>query len=1185
MGKGKSRIFALIITAVFILTVFLSGQGTSKANPFRQQALDYFKKAKEAHSNGEYNKSAEFTQKAKQAIQKAKTYKVILKLEEEIGRWKPKFDYEKVRQAKKRVDTSYAYSYPVKLFADSTNAYFRADKLYSEAGKFKSNDVRAASNMLSMALDNYKEAATLLEMAGKSETIADKMQKRCDKWRKKAEKEVEKAQVIEQQIKSNAEAFTTYNEAIYHYYENGIIFDHKAQALQYYDAVDASNHFQSAIISYSNTVVRLERSAGETFKKNAQKLLAEAKELKEKNGEWYKPDDDSAFKSEMGRGEDDPREEAKEIYEEADDDLSEGQSLLDSDPAEAVKKLKDARDKFQDAYAKANSGKIDELTDKVAELRKKVKDKIDKLDAKGGSNSSYADNLNKAKSNYIDAGELHDKSKGARDYSISDAKDMLENAEDKLNEADRLLDNADAKRLAEETSKAADTVVSKLKEAEESGVSTNEDTQPDFDKAKDDLEKAKDIIAEATKGGQTNTDKLSEGASIISNANDTISKVLVTGNTDLYQRLLEQFGRIKNSFNDDMKKAKEKNADTNPYTKDIVTTAENIFKNAEKSKAQATEKEEENIKAAAEKMQEAVDYAEDALALALEALNFSISYTDSIALKKESAEMIRKAEESGARTNSKTIALLVSAESDREEGIAEYDKGEKVVEDGALSISVQHFNNAVIEFGHSIQNSETAMRLCNAVNMLYYMDDRCISWKSMSADSIKTAAYELGSEDGYIKQAMRFYNAGLALYELAKRLRENKNTNAVASASNAYENTLKAYSRAFVFAEEALKQNDKNSDPMIFADVDDNEEELKWVYIELGGGDDNIFEGEDGSDILLVKGGGQDETDPDGVEGVKDEHPLYRHLRINFPQLAGRVRMWREMSMDILTKCTNYGAHSNSLSKGTLQSAVDTYTSAEEIAEAATKMRDKKEASNRFEAAVYEYSSSFVTGEEALNLILNDSAQKLIDEVNKRREELISNNRISKGDDYDSHIVETRIIAEQARKNGDYAFAISKAENTIEFEKGIVAQEEAQRKYALAKAKMKTYKKVLNDFDKERKEAKMLLDKAWLHFEIEDYKTSVAASELVLAMIAEIELTKPLKKLPKYYKVRLILPKRESLWRIAEYEFIYGDPENWRLIYKHNKDKIDDPDVIFPGQVFVIPEREGESRSGYYEKE
>lgn len=72
-------------------------------------------------------------------------------------------------------------------------------------------------------------------------------------------------------------------------------------------------------------------------------------------------------------------------------------------------------------------------------------------------------------------------------------------------------------------------------------------------------------------------------------------------------------------------------------------------------------------------------------------------------------------------------------------------------------------------------------------------------------------------------------------------------------------------------------------------------------------------------------------------------------------------------------------------------------------------------------------------------------------------------------------------------------------------------------------------------------------------------------------------------KLPKYYIVRLIPERRDSFWRIAEYEFVYDDPWLWPRLYEKNKDILHDPenpDLIHPGMQFEIPARNGEVREG-----
>ena len=62
----------------------------------------------------------------------------------------------------------------------------------------------------------------------------------------------------------------------------------------------------------------------------------------------------------------------------------------------------------------------------------------------------------------------------------------------------------------------------------------------------------------------------------------------------------------------------------------------------------------------------------------------------------------------------------------------------------------------------------------------------------------------------------------------------------------------------------------------------------------------------------------------------------------------------------------------------------------------------------------------------------------------------------------------------------------------------------------------------------------------------------------------------------KTYTVRLIPERRDCLWRIAEYDNIYGNPRLWQRIYKANKGQIKNPDLIYPGQVFDIPPKEGD---------
>ena len=82
-----------------------------------------------------------------------------------------------------------------------------------------------------------------------------------------------------------------------------------------------------------------------------------------------------------------------------------------------------------------------------------------------------------------------------------------------------------------------------------------------------------------------------------------------------------------------------------------------------------------------------------------------------------------------------------------------------------------------------------------------------------------------------------------------------------------------------------------------------------------------------------------------------------------------------------------------------------------------------------------------------------------------------------------------------------------------------------------------------------------------------------AAEEYFTEARKLIEAHKALAVNPDYpiYVVRLIPERRDCLWRIAEYEFIYGNPWVWPKIWRRNRKLIQHPDLIYPGWKLVIP--------------
>ena len=109
------------------------------------------------------------------------------------------------------------------------------------------------------------------------------------------------------------------------------------------------------------------------------------------------------------------------------------------------------------------------------------------------------------------------------------------------------------------------------------------------------------------------------------------------------------------------------------------------------------------------------------------------------------------------------------------------------------------------------------------------------------------------------------------------------------------------------------------------------------------------------------------------------------------------------------------------------------------------------------------------------------------------------------------------------------------------------------------------------------------LDTAKADFAAGYFLTSSIEAKSALATLSGIGEFAPL---PAKYVVRLIPERRDCLWRIAEYSFIYNNPLKWPVLYEANKKTFknpSNPDLIFPGQVLVIPSVKGEARDGTWD--
>jgi tetratricopeptide (TPR) repeat protein len=95
-------------------------------------------------------------------------------------------------------------------------------------------------------------------------------------------------------------------------------------------------------------------------------------------------------------------------------------------------------------------------------------------------------------------------------------------------------------------------------------------------------------------------------------------------------------------------------------------------------------------------------------------------------------------------------------------------------------------------------------------------------------------------------------------------------------------------------------------------------------------------------------------------------------------------------------------------------------------------------------------------------------------------------------------------------------------------------------------------------------------------------KTTVPSStveqpDAVASSAAQHENESPV--LPAFYRIVL----GDTLIRLAQRDYIYGDWTKWIFLYKANQDKFpqrDNPDLILPGMLLSIPSINGEERRG-----
>ncbi len=131
--------------------------------------------------------------------------------------------------------------------------------------------------------------------------------------------------------------------------------------------------------------------------------------------------------------------------------------------------------------------------------------------------------------------------------------------------------------------------------------------------------------------------------------------------------------------------------------------------------------------------------------------------------------------------------------------------------------------------------------------------------------------------------------------------------------------------------------------------------------------------------------------------------------------------------------------------------------------------------------------------------------------------------------------------------------------------------EEAEKNLAtiIEKDKKKLHEKEIETATKSINESKVLLtNKDYLNSSKKSDEAIVTLSKIEFIKIDTEKVEKP-KKVNTIYIVKYRKNNTDCLWRIAQSQ--YKNAKLWPLIYVANKKIIKNPDLIFPGQRFIIP--------------
>ncbi len=187
---------------------------------------------------------------------------------------------------------------------------------------------------------------------------------------------------------------------------------------------------------------------------------------------------------------------------------------------------------------------------------------------------------------------------------------------------------------------------------------------------------------------------------------------------------------------------------------------------------------------------------------------------------------------------------------------------------------------------------------------------------------------------------------------------------------------------------------------------------------------------------------------------------------------------------------------------------------------------------------------------------------------------VIAQAEINEASELGADVSEPEGLLEQARENFEreryrraYDEAIRAGDMARRMKDELLAEVRSREDSAAAIERAENLIGEARDLGGDVSEPSEYLERAKELHQAEDFTAAVGeadtAANLATALIASLRAER--------YTVGTWEADRDCLWNIAGRRRIYNDPWKWKRIYQANRDKITDPDLIFPGQELVIP--------------